>query len=61
MIDDNLMEEIAAYGAKLFKAGQSADDAIALIQEKYHNVNNYIISGIFRGIRAANDLIKVGS
>ena len=58
MINEDTLEEIAADGAEVFALNQTADEFISLMQEKWYNTNRYILSIVFRSIRAHNDLIK---
>ena len=58
MILDDQLEEICADGAQVFTLHQTTSEFIELMQEKWFNVNKYILGIVFRSIRAHSDLIK---
>ena len=58
MIDDDTLEELTAYAATLFAQGQRTDEFIKLMQEKWHNINPYILGIVFRSIRSHSDMLR---
>lgn len=61
MLDENQQEELTADAAQVYSLGQSVDEFINLMQEKWYNVSKYILTLVFKAVRSTNDFIKEGA